>query len=233
MSVTNFQVAPETDLDTQPMLRIFPAASSTERFHLPTWAELLAAVPRTYAGDVEIFGDGEPVDYLYKVADGAVRTSKVLIDGRRQVTGFYLSGDFFGMEAGDQHTFSAEAITNSKIFIIKRSVLNVLAEHDLQIAQRLWTLTACELKRAQAQATLLILNANERVAQFLLEMGSRQSNATKVDLPMSRRDIADYLGLTIETVSRALANLEAADAIERSTARHMVLRDRAKLDRFA
>jgi CRP/FNR family nitrogen fixation transcriptional regulator len=223
------KVAPKTSQVTQHILQTFPAVSSTAAFRFPTWTELLAAVPRTYPGNVEIFGDGEPADYLYKVANGAVRTSKVLIDGRRQVTGFYLSGDFFGVEAGETHTVSAEAITNSKILIIKRSVLNVLAEHDPEIARRLWALTACELKRAQTHATLLILNANERVAGFLLEMASRGPNATKIDLPMSRRDIADYLGLTIETVARVLGNLEEADAIERSTARHMMLRNRAKL----
>jgi CRP/FNR family nitrogen fixation transcriptional regulator len=227
------KVAPKTSQVSRHILQTFPAVSSTAAFRLPAWAELLAAVPRTYAGNVEIFGDGEPADYLYKVANGAVRTSKVLIDGRRQVTGFYLSGDFFGVETGDTHTVSAEAITNSKILIIKRSVLNVLAEHDPEIARRLWTLTACELKRAQTHATLLILNANERVAGFLLEMASREPNATKIDLPMSRRDIADYLGLTIETVARVLGNLEEADAIERSTARHMTLRNRAKLTHIA
>jgi len=79
---------------------------------------------------------------------------------------------------------------------------------------------------------LLIRNANERVAQFLLEMVSRESNATKIDLPMSRQDIADYLGLTVETVSRVLGGFEAADVIARPTARHVVVRDRAKLKRF-
>jgi CRP-like cAMP-binding protein len=157
MSAKN-KVAGETNLVTQHILQTFPAGSSTQGFHLPTWAELLAAVPRTCAGNVEIFGDGEPAEYLYKVADGAVRTSKVLVDGRRQVTGFYLSGDFFGMETGDKHTFSAEVITNSKILVIKRSVLNVLAKHDLEIARRLWLLTACEL-----------MYSNELVPRWIIE----------------------------------------------------------------
>jgi hypothetical protein len=98
--------------------------------------------------------------------------------------------------------------------------------------RHLWKLTTCELKRAQTHSTLLIRNANERVAQFLLEMVSRESNATKIDLPMSRQDIADYLGLTVETVSRVLGGFEAADVIARPTARHVVVRDRAKLKRF-
>ena len=112
-------------------------------------------MPIKYSQNAEIFGEGQPVEYLYKVAEGAVRTFKVLSDGRRQITGFSLSGEFFGLETGNEHPLSAEAITNSKILIIKRSVLAVLAEHDNEIARRLLELAACELKRAQTHATLL------------------------------------------------------------------------------
>ena len=216
---------------TQRVLR--NGAWSGEQRLLPGWAELLAAVPIKRSRNVEIFGEGEPVEYLYKVVDGAVRTFKVLSDGRRQITGFSLSGEFFGIETGDEHALSAEAITNSKILIIKRSVLAVLAEHDTEIARRLMELTACELKRAKAHTTLLIMNAKERVAEFLLEMASRKPKATNIELPMSRKDIADYLGLTIETVSRVLGGFEATAAIARPSARHVVLRDRAKLNRTA
>ena len=106
----------------------------------------------------------------------------------------------------------------------------MLAEHDTEIARRLLELTACELKRAQTQATLLIMNAKERVAEFLLEMALRKPKTSDIDLPMSRQDIADYLGLTIETVSRVLGDFEAANIIARPTARHVVLRDRGKLN---
>ena len=225
------KIAPGTaNQVTQHVLQNFPTTSSTEQ---RGWAELLTGLPRAFAANAKIFGDGEPVNYLYKVAEGAVRTCKVVNDGRRQITGFYLSGEFFGIDIGDEHTFSAEAITNSKILIIKRSFLAVLAEHDIEVANRLLELTGCELERAQAHANLLIKSANERVAQFLLEMVSRKPKAMEIDLPMSRQDIADYLGLTIETVSRVLRDFEAAQVIARSTARHMVLRDRAKLSHTA
>ena len=92
-------------------------------------------------------------------------------------------------------------------------------------------LTACELKRAQTHATLLIMNAKERVAEFLLEMASHKPKGTEIELPMSRLDIADYLGLTIETVSRVLSDFEAANIIALPTARNVVLCDRAKLYR--
>ena len=113
-------------------------AHSKRLFSLPTWAQLLtAAPPRRYSRDVEIFGQQEPADCLYKVVSGAVRTCSVLRDGRRHIAGFYLAGDFFGLEASSRHALSAEAICNSKILVIKYSVLAVLAEHDKDIARRL------------------------------------------------------------------------------------------------
>jgi len=221
------KVAPSTAIQIKQ--RVLRDGAAAEQPLLPGWAELLAAVPIKYSQNAEIFGDGQPAEYLYKVVDGAVRTFKVLSDGRRQITGFFLSGEFFGLETGNEHTLSAEAITNSKILSIKRSVLAVLAEHDKEIERRRLELAACELKRAQTHATVLILNAKERVAKFLLEMASRNPKGTKIELPMARLDIADYLGLTVETVSRVLGDLEAANIIARPTARHVVLRDRGKL----
>jgi CRP/FNR family nitrogen fixation transcriptional regulator len=108
-------------------------------------------------------------------------------------------------------------------------VLAALAEQDKEVAGRLSELLPCELKRAQTHSTLLILNAKERVAKFLLEMASRNPKSTKLELPMSRLDIADYLGLTIETVSRVLRKFEDAAAIARPSARDVVLRDRGQL----
>jgi CRP/FNR family transcriptional regulator, nitrogen fixation regulation protein len=99
-------------------------------------------------------------------------------------------------------------------------------------ARQLWTLTGRELGRVQDHILLLIKSAQERVAAFLLEMAERVSSGNAVDLPMSRQDIADYLGLTIETVSRTLTRLESAATIEVPTSRRIVLRDRAALSRL-
>ena len=157
-----------------------------------------------FARNAEIYGENEPAEYLYKVVSGAVRTYKVLNDGRRQIGAFYLPGDVFGLEAGDEHSFSAEAIADSKVMVIKRAALIALAARDTEVARQLWTMTARELQRAQDHVMLLIKTAQERVAGFLLEMAARGQSRSEVDLPMSRQDIADYLGLTIETVSRTL-----------------------------
>ena len=185
-----------------------------------------------FARDAEIYGESEPADYLYKVVSGAVRTYKVLNDGRRQIGSFYLPGDIFGLEVGEEHTFSAESVVDSKVLVIKRSALVTLAGRDSSVARQLWGMAAAELQRAQDHIMLLIKTAQERVAGFLMEMSSRNSGANEVDLPMSRQDIADYLGLTIETVSRTLTQLENAGAIAVPTSRRIVLRSRGALNRL-
>jgi CRP/FNR family nitrogen fixation transcriptional regulator len=185
-----------------------------------------------FSRNAEIYGEGEPADYIYKVVSGTVRTYKVLADGRRQVGGFYLPGDIFGLEVGTEHTFSAEAIAESKVLVIKRRAVEAMAARDSEVARQLWTLTGCELKRVQDHILLLIQTAQERVVGFLLEMANRASGGNAVELPMSRQDIADYLGLTIETVSRTLSHLESAAAIEIPTSRRIVLRNRAALSRL-
>jgi len=193
--------------------------------------ELMGAL-MPFARNSEIYGENEPADYLYKVVSGTVRTYKVLVDGRRQIGGFHLPGDMFGFESGDEHTFSAEAITDCKILVIKRSAVITLAARDNDVAQQMWALTARELQRVQDHIMVLIKSAQERVASFLLEMAGRAAGDGAVELPMSRQDIADYLGLTIETVSRTLTQLEKTAAIELPTSRRIVLRNRSALSRL-
>ena len=189
-----------------------------------------AAMP--FARDAEIYGENEPAEYLYKVVSGTVRTYKVLNDGRRQIGAFYLPGDVFGLEVGDVYTFSAEAIIDCKVLVIKRSSVIGLAARDNGVARELWTMTASELQRVQDHILLLIKTAQERVAGFLLEMSGRSAMRDEINLPMSRQDIADYLGLTIETVSRTLTQLEHSAAIAVPSSRRIVLRNRGALNRL-
>jgi CRP-like cAMP-binding protein len=192
----------------------------------------MIGAPMAYARKAEIYGEGEPADYIYKVVSGTVRTAKILNDGRRQIGGFYLPGDLFGHEVGTEHSFSAEAITDVKVLVIKRSSVEALASRDSDVARQLWTMTGCELHRMQEHILLLIKTAQERVAGFLLEMAERITATNEVELPMSRQDIADYLGLTIETVSRTLTILENSAAIALPSSRRIVLRNRAALSRL-
>ena len=192
----------------------------------------MMGVPMPYGRNVEIYGENEPAEFVYKVVSGTVRTYKVLADGRRQIGAFYLPGDVFGLESGDEHSFSAESVTDSKVLVIKRSALVALAGRDNDVSRKLWDLTSCELRRVQDHIMLLVKTAQERVVGFLLEMAERIPSGNLVELPMSRQDIADYLGLTIETVSRTLTQLENVAAIELPTSRRIVLRNRTALGRL-
>jgi len=200
--------------------------------HLMFGAPDLAGLPMPFERNAEIYGEGEPADYLYKVMSGAVRTYKVLTDGRRQISAFHLPGDVFGIEPGKQHAWSAEAVGNSSIVLVKRSLVLRAAARDGEVAQALWSLTARELRRAQDHTMLLVKSAQERVAAFLLEMSQLMPGASIMELPMSRQDIADYLGLTIETVSRTLTLLEETATIELVASRRIVLRNRSVLNRL-
>jgi CRP/FNR family transcriptional regulator, nitrogen fixation regulation protein len=215
----------------QPAGRVARPVRAVNSHTLNTSIEMMGA-PMPFARNAEIYGENEPADYLYKVVSGSVRTYKMLNDGRRQIGAFYLPGDMFGLEVGDVHTFSAEAIVNSKVLVIKRSILVSLAARDNEVARKLWTMTAGELQHVQAHILLLIKSAQERVVGFLLEMAARVPMGNEIELPMSRQDIADYLGLTIETVSRTLTQLENTAAIAVPTSRHIVLRNRAALNRL-
>ena len=186
----------------------------------------------SFARNSEIYGEGEPAEYLYKVVSGTVRTSKILADGRRQIGAFYIAGDLFGLEAGDEHTFSAEAISETKVVMVKRSAIMAMAARDGALARELWTATSRELHHVQEHVLLLIKSAQERVAGFLLEMATRTRSNDSVELPMSRQDIADYLGLTIETISRTFTVLENSTVIAVPTARRIEIRNRSALTRL-
>jgi len=180
----------------------------------------------------EIFGEHDPADYLYQVISGTVRTYRMLDDGRRQISAFYLPGDIFGVEAGDVHQSSAEAISDAQILVAKRSAVMSRAENEKDLARQLWMLTVRELQRVQEHSLALIKSAEERVAGFLLEMAGRNSAGTAIELPMSRQDIADYLGLTIETVSRTFSQLVHSGTIVLETTRRIQLRNRPALNRL-
>jgi CRP/FNR family nitrogen fixation transcriptional regulator len=183
----------------------------------------------TFGPNEEIFGENEPADYAYKVTKGVVRTYKILNDGRRQIGAFYLPGDIFGLEIGKQHQFAAEAINKATVLVVRRSAIVSLAERDCDAARELWTYTGRELHRVQEHMMLLVKTAQQRVVSFLLEMSERLATADEVVLPMSRQDIADHLGLTIETVSRTITQLVSDRAIGLPTSRRIVLRNRSVL----
>lgn len=189
-----------------------------------------------YNRGAEIFGEAEPAEYVYQVVEGAVRSYKLLSDGRRQIGAFHLVGDIFGLENGLAHRFTAEAIVDTTVRLAKRVSLEHVAEEDATVARDLLDMTTSNLQHAENHMLLLGRKTSlERVAAFLLEMDGRLNAAGVMALPMSRRDIADYLGLTLETVSRALSCLHEKGILGfvGQTQRQIVLLDRpelAKLD---
>jgi CRP/FNR family nitrogen fixation transcriptional regulator len=186
----------------------------------------------TYKKGTEVYGESEPADYIYQVKSGAVRSYKLLSDGRRQIGAFHLAGDIFGLENGSEHRFTAEAIVDTTVRLIKRNSLELVAESDAMVARNLLSMTTTNLQHAEDHMLLLGRKTSlERVAAFLLEMDRRLSAADVMALPMSRRDIADYLGLTLETVSRAISHLHDLGILGfiGNTQRQIVLLDRPQL----
>jgi CRP/FNR family nitrogen fixation transcriptional regulator len=186
----------------------------------------------TYKKRSEIYGEKEPAEYVYQVKSGAVRSYKLLSDGRRQIGAFHLVGDIFGLENGGEHRFTAEAIVDTTVRLIRRQSLEIVAENDAMVARNLLSMTTSNLQHAEDHMLLLGRKTSlERVAAFLLEMDKRLTAADIMALPMSRRDIADYLGLTLETVSRVLSRLHELGTLGfvGNTQRQIVLMDRNRL----
>jgi len=184
-----------------------------------------------FAKDAEIYGQAEPVERVYRVIRGAVRTTRLLCDGRRQVGEFYFPGDVFGLETGPDHRYSAEALSDCEVLSVKRSALRGdVAEEALR--EMIWDATVRELDRTQEHVLMLgRKTACERVASFLLDIVGRTNGVG--NLPMSRQDIADYLGLTIETVSRMLSQLQADSVVEFDALRHFRIRNQQAITRLA
>ncbi|TIS53242.1 MAG: cyclic nucleotide-binding domain-containing protein [Mesorhizobium sp.] len=160
-----------------------------------------------FPASAEIYAQGEKAGALYQVEFGAVRIYRLLADGRRQISAFHLAGETFGFEADATHHFFAEAINATGVRVFR-------APSGLDMSRQLLPLALKGLTRAQEH--LLVLgrqNAIERVAAFLVEMSERQGGLRQVELPMSRNDIGDYLGLTIETVSRVFTRLKEKGVI--------------------
>mgnify|MGYP001807728445 CR=1 FL=1 len=208
-----------------------PVADHRESVLFADCPELIGT-PFSYTREEELYGEGEDAESVYKIVVGAVRTHKVLSDGRRLITGFHLPGDLFGFEQGESYRHTAEALSETKVLIFKRRQIDRVAAQRVDVACHLWKMAATGLRSAQDHMLLLgRRSAHERVAAILLEIDGRLGGTGTFELPMTRRDIADYLGLTIETVSRTFSQLEAERALVRSATRTVTLH-RARLQRM-
>jgi CRP/FNR family transcriptional regulator, nitrogen fixation regulation protein len=185
-----------------------------------------------YGRGAEIFGEGEETEYVYQIIFGTVRTYKLLSDGRRQINSFHLTGDLFGLENGSTYRFTAEAVVETRVRIIsRRSLFDTFVSRQAGATNFLRLVTR-NLQHAEDHMLLLgRKTALEKVAAFLLEMDKRLGRPSVMILPMGRRDIADYLGLTLETVSRALSILRNENMLrfDGLMQRRLVLLDRVAL----
>ena len=199
----------------------------------PLAAPLFDGPRLTYGREETLFAEGGRAEFVYRLISGVVRRGKVLRDGRRQIDGFHLPGDYLGLELGQQHRLTAEALTAVTVVRIRREALHGLAEQDARTARNLLDLTVGELGRCQDHVLLLGRRAaTERVAVLLLDFAQRSGAESLVDVPVSRQDMADYLGLTIETVSRCIHQLQHDGLIALPTPRKVLLRDRAALEQM-
>lgn len=215
-------------VSSQAVIRAVPAA---DQFGIIAGHANLVATEFYYGRDEEIYGEDEPADYVYQVVCGAVRTYKLLSDGPASNRRRSSARRCFraGMPAAF-HRLTAEAIVDTTVRLVKRRGLEQAAATDVHVARNLWTMTASDLRHAEDHMLLLgRKTALERVATFLLEMDHRLAVTGTMALPMRRRDIADYLGLSLETVSRVLSQLHNEGVLDFSGARQIILRNRRKL----
>jgi CRP/FNR family nitrogen fixation transcriptional regulator len=180
-----------------------------------------------FSAEREIYAQGDPAACLYQVSHGMVRTCRYLSDGSRQVDAFYGPGDVFGFELAAIHGVCAQAVSDCAVRAYRRRPLQSAPDGT---AMHLLAFAMQSLTRSREHALLLGHgSAAQKLASFLLDMAQRGPVAETVELVMTRQHIADYLGLTIETVSRTFSQFERDGLIECATARRIRLISRARL----
>ncbi len=190
---------------------------------------------RVFGRGERVFGEGDPAAFFYRVKSGVVRSVHLLRDGQRQIAAFHLPGEIFGIESGAAHRFRAEAIEGAALALHRRLDFGRPAPDDEPLHRQIMTAMIRSLERAEAHALLLgRKHAVDRVAAFLLDLAARlPGDGHSIELPMPRADIADHLGLTIETVSRSLTSLERSGVIALPAGRRSIaLSDKAALARL-
>lgn len=183
-----------------------------------------------------IFAEGDAAEYSYKILTGAVRLFKMMSDGRRQVAEFALPGDFFGISWLDEYSVSAEALKDVTLICYTRGRLDRLCDESRDVREEIFSNLRHDLWAAQNHLAILgRQSALERVASFFVHLAarSRATDKNKIEIPMTRQDIADYLGLTIETVCRMLKKLKSTATIDIPDRQTILVRNMAALNRAA
>ena len=190
--------------------------------------------PVRYSRDQTILIEGETSEYIFLVISGAVRSFRSFQSGSRSIVTFYFPTEFFGLADHRTHLLTMEASADANILFFKRSALFSMAKRESQIADFLLTTTLAEIRRTQEHTLLISRAAKSRVASFLIDLSKRIRTQNLLDLPMSHQDIADHLGLTIETISRMITQMERSGLITRGRSYcDLILNNRQALARMA
>jgi CRP/FNR family transcriptional regulator, nitrogen fixation regulation protein len=185
----------------------------------------------SFSRNDEIYAEGDNSDYWYKVVSGTVRICKLLADGRRHIAEFAFAGESFGLDHTSERAYSAEAVDDVIAMRFRRAASEQLSDQNPMVARLLRDTMLRDLTSAHGRTLLLgRMNAPERVAAFLLEMLERRERTKSLELPMSRVDIADYLGLTVETVCRTLSIFRRDGMIAIPSPHRIELLDRSSLE---
>jgi CRP/FNR family nitrogen fixation transcriptional regulator len=188
----------------------------------------LPSIATFYSENAIVYAQGDAAGPLYVVEFGVVRICRVTADGRRQISAFHFAGEVFGFEAGEEHEFYAESVNGAGVRVLHKS------RTAAGLAPDLLPLALESLVRAQQhQLVLGRRSATEKLAGFILDMLERQDADDVVGLPMQRNDVADYLGLTFETVSRALRVLKEDGLIRVPSVSQIEVLSRARLEALA
>lgn len=202
-----------------------PAAASCLEDEDEAALQNIATVARIGRNEI-IFSQGDPATYAYKVMSGVIRLCRHMNDGRRHIAQFSFAGDFFSVLESEQHSFTAEAVTDVVLVRYPQIQLSVLSDQRPAMSRRFMALLLQRLGALENHLTVLgRQNAKERVASFLLSLAERRGaeESDLVDAPMNRHDIADYLGLTNETVCRVLSELRRARVVGTPNLRQFAL----------
>jgi len=184
--------------------------------------------------DQTLFFEGDAAPYCFKVISGALRSCRLLPDGRRHVSQFLRPGDFVALDSDETYRSTVEAVNDAKVMRYPRRAVDQLIQQQPRLGKSLRSKLCADLLAAQAQMLLLgRKNALERLASFLLTMCERDGRDDHVELPMTRGDIADYLGLTIETVSRTFSQLKGRGVIQLTTSSDVRIKHREELEDIA
>ncbi|MFN3867704.1 MAG: helix-turn-helix domain-containing protein [Hyphomicrobiaceae bacterium] len=215
-----------------------PLAARHDEMSAPLTEQFAQSSPSVYAAREDLFLEGDEASHILEIVEGVVCAYRLLPDGHRHVVSFYFAGDLIGYCSQPTHTFSAQALTKVRTRRIPRQMLNQLIETRPHFARRLLKLAADELTMTREHMLCLAAKSAEaRMAVFLLALSRRNrdtgADPARIELPMTRVDIGDYLGLTIETVSRTFSKLKRAGVIALPRTTTVQIRDAAELEALA